>query len=215
MGLLESMHGSSHRDATARLLADGWSACGIGDWATVWRSPDGERVARISPFEPAYEVFVRLCRRLAGHPLLPRVHFDAPLAGGGRVTVLEFLLPTEPPEAAAVWQRWDAAAPHDPVTEVRREAELLHAEAAEAIPFWGGVDHNPSNVMKSADDDVTFVDLFYVEGRELFRVLRQDPGRIARDFPPHQREYICDIAAIARMTTPRELAELRKSAGLA
>jgi hypothetical protein len=208
----ETFRDLPHREVAGRLLADGWNVCGIGDWATVWRSPDGAQVARVSPFEPAYEVFVRLCRLLEGHALLPRVDFDAPLGGGGRLTVLEFLLPVDPAEADAVVERWTAALPDDPITEVRRQAEQLDAEAAATVPFWGGLDHNPGNVMKNASGELKLVDLFYAEGREIYRVLLEDPARIAEAFAPDRREYILDIAVLARVSTPDEIAALRTAA---
>jgi hypothetical protein len=208
----ETFRDLPHREAAGRLLADGWNVCGIGDWATVWRSPDGTQVARVSPFEPAYEVFVRLCRGLEGHPLLPRIDFDAPLGGGGRLTVLEFLLPVDRAEADAVVERWTAALPDDPITEVRRQAEQLDAEAATSIPFWGGLDHNPGNVMKNASGELKLVDLFYAAGLEIYRVLLENPTKIAEAFAPDRREYILDIAALARMSTPDEIAALRTAA---
>jgi hypothetical protein len=208
----EALRGLPHREVAGRLLADGWNVCGIGDWATVWRSPDGTQVARVSPFEPAYQVFVELCRRLEGHPLLPRIDFDAPLGGGGRLTVMEFLLPVGSAEADDVVERWAAALPDDPITEARRMAERLDAEAATSIPFWGGLDHNPGNVMKNASGEPKLVDLFYAAGLEIYRVLLEDPAKIAEAFAADRREYICDIAALARMSAPDELAALRAAA---
>lgn len=212
MSLLEGLRGLPHRGAAGRLLACGWNVCGIGDWATVWRSPDGTRVARVSPFEPAYGVFVRLCREFEGHPLLPRIDFDAPLAGGGRVTVMEFLLPVEPEEAEKVRERWRGAAPDDPITDLRREAERLDAEAAEVIPFWGGLDDNPGNVMKNAAGELKLVDLFYADGLEIFRLMLEDPAKIADAIPPERRGYICEIAAVSRLSDPKEMAALRAAA---
>lgn len=208
----ESLRDVSHREASGRLLADGWNVCGLGDWATVWRSPDGALVARVSPFEPAYEVFVELCRTLDGHPLLPRIDFDAPLAGGGRLSVMEFLMPVEPAVADAVVARWAAAAEDDPITVVRREAERLDAEAARSIPFWGGLDHNPGNVLQNAAGEPKLVDLFYAAGLKIYQVLRDDPTRIAEAFPSDRRRFVCDIAALARMSSPDELAALRAAA---
>jgi hypothetical protein len=208
----EGLRHLPHRDVAGRLLADGWNVCGIGDWATVWRSPEGTLVARVSPFEPAYEVFVDLCHRLDGHPLLPRIDFDAPLAGGGRLTVMEFLLPADPAEAEGVVGRWAAASPDDPISEVRRVAEQLDAEAARSVPFWGGLDHNPGNVMRNASGELKLVDLFYAAGLEIYRVLLEDPARIAKAFAADRREYICDIAALARMSSPDEIAALRTAA---
>ncbi|QSB04783.1 hypothetical protein [Natronoglycomyces albus] len=212
MSVLDAVQGLSHREAAGRLLADGWNVCGVGDWATVWRSPDGAQVARVSPFELAYGVFVELCRRLEGHPLLPRVDVDVPLRGGGRLTAMEFLLPVEREEAAAVIQRWDTVCSGDPITQVRVEAERLDAEAASAIPYWGGLDLNRNNVMKDASGQFKLVDLFFAEGAKIYRLLRNDPAQIAARFTPDQREYMCEIAFIARQSTPEEMAQLRAGA---
>ena len=213
-GVIEfaTLAGLTHREAAGRLLAAGWDVCGVGDWAVVWRAPDGSRVARVCAFEPAYEVFVALCRNLNGHPMLPRVDFDAPLHGGGRLTVMEFLLPAEADEAKRVVERWDAALPDDPVTAVRREAERLDAEARAAVPFWGGLDRNPGNVMRRAAGDPVLVDLFFAEGLEIYKVLMEDPAAIAAAFPPERRIHIGEIAAVARYSSPDEITALRAAA---
>ncbi|HLU28910.1 MAG TPA: hypothetical protein VKZ65_10765 [Glycomyces sp.] len=207
-----ALESRTHREAAARLASDGWNVCGIGDWATVWRSADGRLAARISPFEPAYEVFVALCRNLEGHPMLPRIDFDAPLDGGGRLTVMEFLRSAAPADAEAAKRRWDEAAPGDPVTAVRREAERLDAEATTAIPYWGGLDHNPRNIMTGVEGGLKFVDLFYVDGLELYAALRDDPRAVAERLPAERRRHITEIGAVARLSTPEEIASLRRNA---
>lgn len=205
----EEFHGLTHREAAGRLLAAGWDVCGVGDWAVVWRSPDGSRVARVCAFEPAYEVFVRLCRNLNGHPMLPRIDVDFALAGGGRLTVMEFLLPADGEDAKRVVARWDEAPAGDPVTAVRREAERLDAEAAEAVPFWGGLDRNPGNVMRRASGELVLVDLFFAQGLEIYRVLLEDPAKVAEAFAPEQRVHIGEIAAVARYSDPAAITALR------
>lgn len=199
----------NHREAAARLLADGWNVCGVGDWATVWRSPDGELAARVSPFEPAYAVFVQLCRTLPGNPLLPRIDLDSPLEGGGRITVLEFLVPTDAGKAAEVRQRWEDAGADDPVAAVRAEAERFSAEAAEAIPYWGGLDRNPSNVMATPAGEPRLVDLFYAEGLVIYTDLLTDPAKVLASFPVEQRRYMADIGAVTRLSQPGEIAAIR------
>ncbi|WP_205323816.1 hypothetical protein [Glycomyces sp. YM15] len=199
----------NHREAAGWLLADGWNVCGVGDWATVWRSPDGALAARISPFEPAYAVFVRLCRALPGNPLLPRIELDSPLEGGGRITVLEFLTPADADQASAVWKRWDEAAADDPVVAVRREAELLDREAAEAIPHWAGLDRNPRNVMSTPAGELRLVDLFYADGLAIYAGLLEDPAKILAGFPAERRKYMAEIGAVTRMSRPAEIAEIR------
>lgn len=208
----------NHREAAGWLLADGWNVCGVGDWATVWRSPDGVLAARVSPFEPAYEVFVHLCRALPGNPLLPRIELDSALEGGGRLTVMEALVPAGKDAVAEVWKRWDEADADDPVTAVRREAERLDAEVAETIPYWGGLDRNPGdprnsgNVMAASTGEPRLVDLFYAKGLEIYPELLADPSKVLAAFPPGRRRYMAEIAAVVRMSTPEEIAAIRKAA---
>lgn len=208
----EEWRGLDHREAAGRLLAAGWDVCGLGDWAVVWRSPDGSQVARVCAFEPAYGIFVALCRSLGGLSLLPRIDFDAPLSGGGRLTVMEALLPADAEHRAALTARWETAAPSDPVTLVRNEAERRNAAAAAAAPFWGGIDRNPGNVMRRASGEPVFVDLFYAQGLEIYQALLKDPAAIAAAYPAEERRFICEIAVIARESSPEEIAALRAAA---
>ena len=208
----DELCGLNHREVSGRLLAAGWNVSGLGDWATVWRSPEGFQVARVCAFEPAYGIFVELCRNLDGHPMLPRVDFDAVLPGGGRLTVMEFLLAADPAERSAVRARWDAAEADDPVVALRREAERLNTAAAAAIPFWGSVDLNPVNVMKRSSGDLILLDLFYANGPEIYQLLLENPAKVAEAIPAERREFISEIAAIARESTPEEIADLRANA---
>ncbi|MEU6859955.1 hypothetical protein AB0B28_13915 [Glycomyces sp. NPDC046736] len=212
MELFSEFAGLTHREVAGRLLGAGWDVCGVGDWAVVWRSPDGSQVARVCAFEPAYGVFVGLCRALSGHPMLPRVDFDAALAGGGRVTVMEFLLPAEPEAAEAVRGRWNTAGEDDPISAVRREAERANARAEVDVPFWGGLDTNPANVMRRADGSPVLVDLFYADGPVIYRHLAQDPARVAAAFAPEQRAFIDEIAAVTRYSSTEEIAAMRSAA---
>lgn len=202
----------SHREVAGRLLADGWNVCGAGDWATVWRSPDGELAARVSPFEPAYEVFVRLCRALPDHPLLPRLELDSPLEGGGRITVMECLVPADKEAAAELLQRWDEADPADPIAAVRSEAEWLDAQAAQTIPYWGGLDRNPANVMAAPSGGAKLVDLFYADGLVIYADLLADPAKVLASFPADRRRHMAEIGAVVRLSSPEEIAAIRKAA---
>jgi hypothetical protein len=195
----------------ARLVIDGWSVCGVGDWATVWRSPDGFLAARVSPFELAYEVFVEMCQNLVGHELLPRIDFDAPLAGGGRLTVMEFLVPAEGPEAEVVIERWEAARDGDPVGVVRLEAERLNEKAAGAVPYWGGIDLNPRNIMLDVSGQVKVVDLFYCPGHEVFGALGDRPEEFAAQIPADRCRYVTEIGCAARVWTPAQIAFYREA----
>ena len=164
------------------------------------------------PVQLAYEVFVELCRDLAGHALLPRIEFDAPLRGGGRVTVMEFLLPAEESEVEAVIERWNAAVAEDQVGAIRLEAERLSDKAAGVVPYWGGVDLNPGNIMIDLSGQVKLVDLFFCPGHKIFTGLTQHPTEFATLIPAGHRDYITEIGCAARVWTPAEIARYGSAA---
>jgi hypothetical protein len=207
----DDLHVLSHREAAARFAIDGWNVCGLGDWATVWRSPDGFHAARLSPFELAYEVFVELCRNLTDHALLPRIDFDAPLVGGGRLTVMEFMLPAAESQVADITARWESAASDDPVAAVRLEAERLNDKAASLIPYWGGLELNPGNIMTDLSGQAKLVDLYFVPGDKVFPALEHNPTDFAARIPADRRKYLADIACAARVWTPAQIAKYRKA----
>ena len=43
---------ATHHDVEGLLRREGWAWCGAGDWAFALAAPDGDVVARISPFDP-------------------------------------------------------------------------------------------------------------------------------------------------------------------
>lgn len=202
---------ATHREVHTRLITAGWSTCGIGDWATTFRSPDGRQAARVCPFDPAYPVYVELCRRLPGHRLLPDIGLDQALDGGGRVTVMEFLTPADAETAAKVTRDWEAGT--DPaLAEVRRAAEALNTEAAAKVPWWDGLDLNAGNIMVSLSGQTKLVDMFCMDGEGMYGTLLSDPAALAARIPAHARRHMTDIAFIARTSTPAEIAALRQAA---
>src|SRR5258708_40331955 len=96
----------SHRQVLAELVSAGWVPSGAGDWAVALRSPDGTVIARVCPFDPAYQAFVDLCRDCAGNRWLPRIDLAADLEGGGSVVFLEFAAPAGHVLARQVAAQW-------------------------------------------------------------------------------------------------------------
>ncbi len=192
----------------AQLIREGWSVCGVGDWAVTLRCPDGSRVARVAPFDPAYPVFVELCRRLPGSPYLPRIEADQQLDGGGQFTVLEFLSEAPAEVSARVRHAWDEGA--DPaLAAVRAAAEALNHEAARTVPWWDGLDLNAGNIRVAANGHPVLIDMFCVDGAGIYAALLEDPGELARRIPERDRRHLAEIAYISRTSTPEEIAALQ------
>lgn len=202
----------SHDEVEDRLLADGWTLCGEGDWARAYRSPIGLVAARVSPFDPACAFTVRLYREGAGNRYLPRLDAHRSLDGGGHLMVMELLDSMLADEA----QRWHRRL-HDPAAH-RADPELatvaaliddVHRRAEAELPWCGPLDENPNNVMRDAAGQATFVDLFYVQGLVLYDKALTAPAEVVAAIPCELRRHMFEIPALAREAGPDEVARMR------
>lgn len=187
----DNFAGLNHR-AVRELLEDrGWTKCGEGDWATTLRSPDGSRAARISPFEPSYEFFIDLCRRMPENPYLPRFFGTSRLEGGGHVAILEYLEPATDAEERAFHEAWE----HD--TELRPALEALDRECRAAVPFWMGIDLG-GHVMRAFDGQTKLIDLVGVSGNAMVDQIYADVEAFFRIVPRESCRYFLDLAHFSR-----------------
>lgn len=63
--------------------------------------------------------------------------------------------------------------------------------------------------MRRASGELVLVDLFFAEGLEIYRVLLEDPAKVAEAFAPEQRVHIGEITAVARYSDPAAITALR------
>lgn len=127
---------ATHREAENLLRAQGWTSCGEGDWAIAVAAPEGDLVARISPFDPVGPHTARLYRDAAGTRRVPRLLAHRRLAGGGDLQVMERLTEVPASEAAAFHRRL-AAAQSDPA---RPEDAAHRTDPAEPASRPGSAD---------------------------------------------------------------------------
>jgi hypothetical protein len=189
------VHQGDHRDVEDALLAEGWTPCGVGDWATALRSPDGTAAARISPFDPTGPYTAALYRQ-AGHTRqVPELFAHRRLAGGGDLQVLEFMRPVAEDEAFAFHQAIALRAPEvaDLVDVVRR----VHERARRELPWCGPLDHNPANVMRAADGRLVVADLFYADGLNLYATAATNPDLVVAKIPEAERRFMTEIPLAA------------------
>jgi hypothetical protein len=176
----------------------------------VLASPAGDQAARISPWDGAYQLHAERCIG-ARNPYLPRIDAIAPVGALGRLVLMERLHPAPEPEAAALcaalvtagdsgWRAPDgvdvAALAADPdVAALRNHILALNEEGARTLPFWGGLDVRPGNVMADASGQLKLVDPVFIAGPKIIAAIeahdrpalaRLPPGALAAFFtiPP-------------------------------
>ncbi len=180
--------------ARRSLEAAGWVLLGTGDWSWVHVSPDGASVARVTPWDPAYLLHVQVCRRLRTNLYLQRIDGVSHLAHGGHVVFMERLYPADPVAAASLCLALDLPAWHqpkadwcetpgadparfrgDPHLDAARAA-LVKAmeEGAASLPFWGGSDVSPRNVMADATGRLKVVDALGIRGPAIVAAIREE-----------------------------------------
>ncbi|MEQ4206257.1 hypothetical protein [Actinopolymorpha sp. B9G3] len=152
-------------------------------------------MARVSPFEPAYNYFVELCERCAGNRYIPRIELATTLDGGGHLAVLEYLTTPASSVVRTFLRQWEHPAEGDAdLRDLRHEVEAMDAWGRQNVRWWGPrVDIGDRHVLLSADGNPKLIDLFFVEGEDLLDELINDPHAFARHMPLDQCRYILDI----------------------
>jgi hypothetical protein len=201
----------SHRQVLAELGARDWVPFGAGDWAVALRSPDGELVARVCPFDPAYWAFVELCRECAGNQWLPRIELASVLEGGGSVVFLEYVTPVGHPLSQRVAERWQARADDPEFGQLRRAAQRIDAEYRASTPWWGQCDLVDAHLYWSAGDHPVLIDVYCMAGEDLYGAILKDVAAVHRRIPRERMRYALDIPYIARESSAQEILALREA----
>ena len=182
---------ADHHDVEGALLRDGWIPGGVGDWAIALRSPEGTVAARISPFDPTGPYSAALYTQAAHTGQVPRLLAHRRLDGGGDLQFMEWLEPTNEPEAVAFQRAIAEAAPE--VTELARVIRHVHEQACRDLPWCGPVDTNPDNVMRAADGRIVVTDLYYADGPNLYATAWSDPDLVVARIAEHERRFMTEI----------------------
>lgn len=206
--------GASHRDARRLLEARGWRWLARGDWAQVYASPEGDLVARVVPFDPAYALHVRTC---LAHPQVgyfPRVVWHRDVGPAGQIVVMPRLEPADPDAASflccrlgrtkhlerevtpAEIARWEAERRADPaLAALHAVLEAAARQGERHIGFFGGLDVRPGNVMQDARGRLLLVDAYFVAGKRLIPAMLDDIEAVARHYSATELEGFLEIAA--------------------
>ncbi|HYD46023.1 MAG TPA: hypothetical protein VEA79_12230 [Phenylobacterium sp.] len=180
--------GATAGEACEALREAGWREVGRGDWCWVFADPSDETAARVTPWDRAYRLHVKTCLAHAGNPFLQRIDGMLELAAGGHVVFMERLWPPDEAEALAFchavrvgndsgwdWTRKPAGPfPETPALEALRAILVEElAEGAATLPFWGGSDVGPKNVMADTAGQLKLIDPIFVNGWKIVEAIEQ------------------------------------------
>ncbi|MFK0004606.1 hypothetical protein [Paenarthrobacter sp. NPDC090522] len=186
---------ANHTEVEDLLRGRGWTPCGAGDWAIALRSPDGNAVARISPFDPVGPFTAAFYREAAGTGRVPKLYLHRRLAGGGDLQLMEWLGPVTFEEAAGFWRELTAG--NSELAPLSRTLHDVHQRAQRELPWCGPLDDNPSNIMRSANGPLVLADPFYADGPNLYATAASNPEVVAARIPRAERQFITEIPLAA------------------
>ena len=194
-------------DARLAFEQSGWQLLGTGDWSWVYADPSATLAARITPFDPAYKMFVDFC--LAGPPnhFLARIERVLPLVRDGYVTVMPRLFAADeeaaqrfcrtlglrndsgymPPHGAPM------ADPNGDIAELRDRLKSLLAAGARRFTLWGGSDIRPGNILADAAGQLKLIDPVFVRGKAIVEMIVAGNRDMLRDFSQSQLEDFLTI----------------------
>lgn len=212
-------------DARTRLEQDGWKQTAEGDWAWVLAAPGVPLVARVTPWDPAYLLHVENCLRHTEHPYLPRIEYVSHLVNGGYVTFIERLQPANPKRATAFCfalglgndteqPNWLTASADTSEFFNDRHLEQLHHILKESLdfgeahlPFWGGSDIGPENVMADACGRLKIIDPLFIRGRAIAEAILNSRADLLRQLP---MESLRAFLTIPRLAAAPDIEEMRR-----
>lgn len=180
--------GASAEGACALFRAKGWREVGQGDWCWVFADPEDRQAARVTPWDPAYRLHVEICQAHPDNPFLQRIDELIDLPADGHVVLMERLWPADPETAVAFCHAvgqgndsgwgWTKETPRPfPETPDLTALRAILAEerdrGAATLPFWGGSDVSPKNVMADAHGQLKLIDPFYVSGWKIVEAIER------------------------------------------
>ena len=200
--------GGTASEACGALSDAGWREVGRGDWCWVFADPADEIAARVTPWDRAYRLHVKTCLAHAGNPFLQRIDGMVELAAGGHVVFMERLWPAGEAEALAFCHAvrvgndsgWDwAEKPAGPFPETPALAALRSIladeleEGAATLPFWGGSDVSPKNVMADGAGQLKLIDPVFVSGWKIVEAIEAGAADLPQQMSREELEAFFTI----------------------
>jgi len=186
---------------------DGWRLIGTGDWSWVFADPSDAWAARITPFDPAYRMFVEFCRAGPPNAFLPHIEGMLPLARDGYIVVMARLFPVDEVAAERFCRALGIAndsgyapPPGVPMADasgaiaaLRGRLRALLAQGSRRFALWGGSDIRPGNILVDGAGQLKLIDPVFVRGKAIVAAIASGEREALRDFSRSQLEDFLTI----------------------
>ncbi len=163
---LESL---TYRQAARALLDEGYTQLASGDWSLVFETPHADNVVKITPFDPAYLTFARLCRENP-HRNLPQIRSIVMLQRNGFTVETPKYAKRDRKEYQGFLDMLRSALEEDEATdsEIGLLCHILREglRQADSLPYFAGMDWNPDNILFDGTTP-KFVDAFNIGGSQI------------------------------------------------
>jgi hypothetical protein len=166
--MIATLRGLSFDQAFQRLEANGYNRIAEGDWAYAYALPDSASVIRLTPYDPAYQVFISLCWAYP-HQHLPTIRAAVRLAGFGLAVELPWYAAGDPDRRKRFLADLQAAMERGEAGELEPLGRILRrglAAGQALLPYFGEMDWNVENVLLDGPTPV-LIDAFTYDGPTL------------------------------------------------
>ena len=163
---LESL---TYRQAARALLDKGYTQIASGDWSLVFKAPHADNVVKITPFDPAYLIFARLCRENP-HRNLPQIRSIVLLQRNGFIVEMPRYAKREREEHLGFLEMLRSALEKNETanSEISLLCRILRQglQQASNLPYFAGIDWNLDNILFDGTTP-KFVDPFNIGGSKI------------------------------------------------
>ena len=198
-------HATAH-DARCAFDRAGWRLIGTGDWSWVFADPSETWAARVTPFDPAYRMFIEDCLGGAPNRFLPHIETVVPLARDGYVAVMARLHRASEDEAhrfcralgltndsGYVPPAGESMPDGSDINHQRVPQLARQAAGAQRFALWGGSDIRPGNILADGHGQLKLIDPVVVRGRAIVAAIATGERDALQDFSRSQLEDFLTI----------------------
>lgn len=185
-----------------QVLADNdWKYLCEGDWAWIYLSDDGQFVARLCYFDPAYRLYLDCCLQHSDEIHLPATELIHDMPNGSYVAVMKYYRPYDREKAQRLCQLLEKRDSSDLPGHMKRLHSILmtlHDQAKKKLYQFGKFDLRPEHIMMDRQGRFIVLDPIFVDGRKLVQSMQKDLASVLTHYSVDELSNFLKIAAMGK-----------------